>query len=229
METIASALQGDTGAAHPVPGSSRKDQLALRWQSAAQLYFELGPERSIARLLPAMRERFGSICKRTLSQWSTEDQWVDRALRYDRGHSATALGQNDIQELAKLDTRQAFDTAIKKYLVLAISAPVVIRNEQGLKAVIQTIADLLKARAMLPEDLVRQSEVRRKAEKSSSDDPHDLSRLDAVLAEMEDRVRKGTLHSPQDTGDEASLGTGLDNRTLGEAASSANADANRYH
>lgn len=194
MNLITSTPQAGNGRTGHISHSARSDLLKLRREGAAQLYFELGPSRSIAKLLPAVCDRYGSVSKRTLAQWSTEDHWVDRALQNDREHAATGLERgHDADELAKLDVRRALDITVKKYLALAMKAPVVIRNEQGLKAVIQAIADLLRVRELLREEDGDPSEGRDVGRYPRRYDDPAAPSGDEVLAELELRARNGRL------------------------------------
>jgi hypothetical protein len=172
--------------------AARQNLLKVRRQGAALMYFELGPQRSLAKLMPLFRERFGSVSMRTLAQWSSEDKWVDRALQYDREHAVSVLERaHEMLDVSKIDTIEALEIIAKKYLDLAMRAAITIRNEQGLKAVVQSIADLMKLREMLIEAQNDVSRTLKFGQKTMSEHFGATTQVVAALAVIEARLRAG--------------------------------------
>jgi hypothetical protein len=65
-------------------------QPAARQQAARQLYFELSPGRSLAKLLEELKKRWQSAGKpqvttrlQTLEKWCSEGHWTADAIQYD--------------------------------------------------------------------------------------------------------------------------------------------------
>ena len=85
------------------------DLLLTRRHACSRMYFELGPARSIAKLAPLVRQRFGGPQLRTLFTWSKEDNWVAGAALYDAKRVEVLLREatapadaSDIDEIAAL-------------------------------------------------------------------------------------------------------------------------------
>ena len=70
------------------------------------MYNELGADRSFAKLIPLVKERFGGPSQRVIQGWSAKEHWPEQARQFDAARAETLLARAE-EVIASADVDEA--------------------------------------------------------------------------------------------------------------------------
>ena len=125
---------------------SRELYLA-RKAAVLRLYLDQGPDRSLRKLAPVVKEKFGGPSLRTILDWSRQDKWTEEAKRHDAQRAQMALRRVDeIAAEADIDEVEALRAIAAQHLRMIQSRTLSLKETRDALAIIRdalsAVADL---------------------------------------------------------------------------------------
>jgi hypothetical protein len=151
-------------------------ELAKR-ESIFQVYCNLGPARSYAKLMIAIVDTYGTIGARTLNAWSKRHSWKERLAVFDDAHHTATV---PLVVALNFDREEALLEAASQALMRALSASVQASNPHQLKALIDAAGNAIR----LVEKL-------REGRDSKAGELGKQVTMGQLLAKIEQRIKDG--------------------------------------
>jgi hypothetical protein len=151
-------------------------ELAKR-ESIFQVYCNLGPARSYAKLMIAIVDTYGTIGARTLNAWSKRHSWKERLAVFDDAHHTAIV---PLVVPLNFDREEALLEAASQALMRALSASVQASNPHQLKALIDAAGNAIR----LVEKL-------REGRDSKAGELGKQVTMGQLLAKIEQRIKDG--------------------------------------